>query len=179
MNAARMSVATALPTAVRLEQAGDAAAVRAVLADAFGGPAEADLVDRLRASDDIVLALVAELENRGIVGHIGFPRLAVDAASGSAPAVALAPLAVAIDLWNRGIGSALIGRGLALLAERGEQLVFVLGDPAYYGRFGFDAAAAASFVSPYSGPHFMALRLAQTAPSEGTVRYPSAFADLG
>ena len=86
MNAACMSAATALPTAVRPEQAGDAAEVRAVLVDAFG---------------------------------------------------------------------------------------------AYYGRFGFDAAAAASFVSPYSGPHFMALRLAQTASSEGTVRYPSAFVELG
>jgi putative acetyltransferase len=175
-----MSAVAALPTAVRLEQAGDAAAVRAVLADAFGGPAEADLVDRLRTNDDLVLALVAEVDDRGVVGHIGFPRLTVGApGGGSAPAVGLAPLAVTIDLWNRGIGGALVRRGLALLAERGEQLVFVLGDPAYYGRFGFHAAAAASFVSPYSGPHFMALRLAQTAPSDGTVRYPSAFAELG
>ena len=174
-----MNAATALPITVRPEQAGDAGAVRAVLAGAFGGPAEADLVDRLRTSNDLVLALVAEMDDRGIVGHIGFPRLAVDAPSGSTPAVGLAPLPVAVDQWNRGIGSALIGRGLAVLAERGEQLVFVVGDPAYYGRFGFDAAAAASFVSPYPGPHFMVLRLAQTAPSDGIVRYPSAFADLG
>jgi putative acetyltransferase len=175
-----MTAAAPLPVTVRAEHAFDAASVRRLLADAFGGRAEADLVDRLRTNDDLVLALIAEVDDRGVVGHIGFPRLTVDAPSGgSAPAVGLAPLAVAIDLWNRGIGSALVGRGLTLLAERGEQLVFVLGDPAYYGRFGFDAAAAASFVSPYSGPHFMALRLAQTAPSEGTVRYPSAFADLG
>ena len=174
-----MTAAAKLPITVRLEQAGDAVSVRTVLADAFGGRAEADLVDRLRTNGDLVLALVAELEDRCIVGHIGFPRLAVDAPDGSARAVGLAPLAVAVDLWNRGIGSALVRRGLALLAERGEQLVFVVGDPAYYGRFGFDAAAATPFVSPYSGPHFMVLRLAQTAPWEGTVRYPSALADLG
>jgi putative acetyltransferase len=171
--------AAPLAIAVRPEQAGDAAAVRTVLAGAFGGPAEAELVERLRASEDVVLALVAELEGRGVVGHVAFPRLAVDAPGGSEPAVGLAPLAVAAGLWRRGIGSALTRRGLGLLAERGEQIVFVLGDPAYYGRFGFDAAAAASFMSPYSGPHFMAVRLAQTAPSAGTVRYPSAFADLG
>ena len=175
-----MNAATALPITVRPEQAGDAGAVRAVLAGVFGGPAEADLVDRLRTSNDLVLALVAEMDDRGIVGHIGFPRLAIDApGGGSARAVGLAPLAVAVDQWNRGIGSALIGRGLAVLAERGEQLVFVVGDPGYYDRFGFDAAAAASFMSPYPGPHFMVLRLAQTAPSDGIVRYPSAFADLG
>jgi len=174
-----MTAAAPLSIAVRLEQAADAASVRAVLTDAFGGPAEADLVDRLRASNDLVLALVAELENRGIVGHIGFSRLAVDAPGGSPHAVGLAPLAVAADLRRRGIGGMLIRRGLTLLAQRGERLVFVLGDPACYRRFGFDAGAATSFVSPYSGPHFMLLRLAQTAPSDGIVRYPSAFADLG
>jgi putative acetyltransferase len=174
-----MTAVAKLPITVRLEQASDAVSVRAVLVDAFGGRAEADLVDRLRTNEDLVLALVAELDDRGIVGHIGFPRLAVDAPHGSAPAVGLAPLAVAVDLWNRGIGSALVRHGLAFLAERGERLVFVLGDPAYYGRFGFDAAAATPFVSPYSGSHFMVLRLAQTAPLDGIVRYPSAFADLG
>jgi putative acetyltransferase len=77
------------------------------------------------------------------------------------------------------VGSALVRHGLVLLAERGERVVFVLGDPAYYGQFGFDAAAAAPFMSPYRGPHFMVLQLAQTAPLDGTVRYPPAFAELG
>ena len=95
------------------------------------------------------------------------------------PAVGLAPLAVAADIRRHGVGGALVRRGLALLAERGEQLVFVLGDPAYYHRFGFDAAAAAPFMSPYRGPHFMVLRLATTAPLDGAVRYPPAFADVG
>ena len=174
-----MTAAAPLPITVRLERAGDAASVRAVLAGAFGRPDEADLVDRLRANQELVLALVAQLEDRGIVGHIGFSRLAVDTASRSVPAAGLAPLAVAADVRRRGVGSALVRRGLALLAERGEQVVFVLGDPAYYGRFGFDAAAAARFMSPYRGPHFMVLQLAQTAPLDGTVRYPPAFAELG
>ena len=166
-----MTAAAPLPIIVRLEQAGDVAPVRAVLAGAFGRPDEADLVDRLRANQELVLALVAEVDNRGIVGHIGFSRLAVDTASRSVPAAGLAPLAVAADVRRRGVGSALVRGGLALLAKHGERVVFVLGDPAYYGRFGFDASAAAQFMSPYRGPHFMVLQLAQTAPLDGAVRY--------
>ena len=118
------------------------------------------------------------------MGCGAFPRLSVESASPhtdrrSFPAVALAPLAVAADLRRRGIGAALVRRGLALLAERGEQLVFVLGDPAYYARFGFDPGAAGSFQSPYAGPRFMALRLARSAPMNGIVRYPPAFRPLG
>ena len=56
-NGARMSGVPAL----RQERADDAARVRALLVDAFGGPVEADLVDKLRAAGDLVLALVAEL----------------------------------------------------------------------------------------------------------------------
>jgi putative acetyltransferase len=66
-----------------------------------------------------------------------------------------------------------------MLAERGVQLVFVLGDPVYYRRFGFDARAATRFACPYSGSHFQLLRLCAGAVEEGTVRYPAAFAALG
>ena len=158
--------------------------MRTLLEGAFGGTAEADLVGGLRSSGDVVLLLVAARPDGTLVGCVAFPRLSVESASRhtdrrSDPAVALAPLAVAADLRRRGIGAALVRRGLALLAERGEQLVFVLGDPAYYARFGFDSGAAGSFQSPYAGSHFMALRLTRSAPMNGIVRYPSAFTPLG
>ena len=54
--------------------------------------------------------------------------------------------------------------------------MFVLGHPAYYARFGYSLAAADAFGSDYSGPHFMALRLNESAPITGQVRYPAAFA---
>jgi putative acetyltransferase len=166
---------------VRREQIADAAAVRAILEDAFGGSTEADLVDRLRASHDLVVALVAERVD-GIAGYVAFPRLLIEAPHfpvDGAQAVVLAPLAVAADLRRRGIGGALVRGGLAMLAEYGEQLVLVVGDPAYYSRFGFSRAAAASFRSPYSGSHFMALALTPTAPASGIVRYPSVFDQCG
>ena len=80
-----------------------------------------------------------------------------------------------------GVAAAMIRDGLARAAAAGWQGVFVVGDPAYYGRFGFDAAAACGFVSPYAGPHFMLLRLDPTPdlPRRGAVAYAPAFAALG
>jgi putative acetyltransferase len=64
-------------------------------------------------------------------------------------------------------------------AEKWE-IVFVLGDPAYYRRFGFDPALASGFTSPYAGPHLMALGLTQPlVKSADRVDYAPAFAALG
>ena len=62
----------------------------------------------------------------------------------------------------------------------GWEAVFVLGDPAYYERFGFSVAAAAGFASPYAGPYFMALGLNDgiIAPRTGRLAYARAFQDL-
>ena len=163
---------------IRPERAADGPLVRATLEAAFVSRAEAELVDWLRAQGELVLALVAERAGGGIVGFVGFPRLVVTHAGVEAPAVALAPIAVAVGMRGQGLGAALVEEGLARLASCNEALVFVVGDPAYYRRFGFDAEAARSFESPYSGTHFMVRRLAQDAPAAGVVHYPGAFADL-
>jgi putative acetyltransferase len=159
---------------IRPERTDDAAVIRGVLVAAFAGNAEADLVERLRRDGDLVVALVAE-EGGTVCGYVAFSRSTVQAA----PAVGLAPLAVAPDMQRRGTGGALVREGLRLLAARGEQLVFVLGDAAYYTGFGFDPAAAHPFESAYAGPHFMALRLNENAPRGGQVRYPAAFDQPG
>jgi putative acetyltransferase len=159
---------------IRPERAVDAGAIRAVLTAAFETSAEADLVERLRADGDLVLALVEE-HGGAVRGTIAFPRLIVDVAN----AVGLAPLAVTPCAQRRGIGGALVREGLRLLAAQGEQLVFVLGEPAYYERFGFDRAAARTFACKYAGDHFMALRVGDNAPARGEVRYPAAFDVLG
>jgi putative acetyltransferase len=159
---------------IRPERGRDAPVVRALLEAAFGGTAEADLVERLRADHDLLLALVAEQDH--VVGYIAFSRLVVEGTGRGDPAIALAPLAVAPAVQRCGIGTALMRTGLDMFTKAGEALVFVLGDPAYYCRFGF--APAEGFASPYAGPHFMARALAPDAPTAGVVRYPRAFADL-
>ena len=163
------------PTTIRPDVPGDAAGVRDVLRAAFQGEAEAKLVDELRADQDIALALVAVDAKENVVGYVAFPRLLV----GEMPCIGLAPLAVAPEYQRQGVGDALIARGMLALKQRGEKLAFVLGDPAYYKRFGFDPQAAAAFTSEYAGRYFMAYRLTADAPRSGTVHYPPAFERLG
>ena len=161
--------------AVRAETPADFAAIRAINTVAFGGAQEAALVDALRADGDLVLSLVAETGD-DIVGHVAFSRMQVEQAGRATPAVSLAPLAVRPEHQRRGLGTALVKSGLKQLTKRGETLVFVLGEPEYYGRFGFTTGRAARFTSPYPGPHFQSLTLSPQAPSSGTVRYARAFA---
>ena len=165
--------------ALRPEATDDALAIRALLEDAFGGGAEAALVERLRATGEMVLALAAVVSSDVVVGFISFVRLQIEMADGSRAGIALAPLAVGKAHQRRGIGSALVREGLHRLVARHEEIVFVLGDPAFYERFGFSVGEASAFTSRYQGAHFMALALTATAPNAGKVHYPAAFDDLG
>jgi putative acetyltransferase len=160
---------------IRPERPGDAAAVRALLDAAFGGDTESKVVEQLRADGDFVLSLVAE-SGEGIAAYAGFPRLVLQPDERNVPVAGLAPVGVSPPLQRRGIGGALIRDGLARLKDRAERLVFVLGDPAYYGRFGFTVMDG--FVSRYAGPYFQALMLAPDAPKAGRVSFPRAFDGL-
>ena len=95
-------------------------------------------------------------------------------------ALGLGPVAVFPEWRGQGMAAGLIENGLGLAAEAGWDAAFVLGDPAYYRRFGFDAARAEGFQSPYAGPHFMVRALSsQFAAGGGAVSYARAFAALG
>lgn len=158
---------------IREETRADCAAIRRVHLESFPSASEAGLVDDLRAEGDIRLSLVME-EGGAIVGHVLFSRM-------TAPfrALGLAPVAVLPSCRRRGVAARLIETGLALAAARGWEAVFVLGDATYYGRFGFEAAAAASYDNPYAGPHFMVKALSPLSITEGRVDYAPAFARLG
>ena len=95
-------------------------------------------------------------------------------------ALGLAPVAVKPERQRSGIGSELIRRGLDRARKAGWQGVFVVGDPGYYRRFGFDPALASGFRSGYAGPHLMVLALGTNLPvAEGAIEYASAFRVLG
>jgi putative acetyltransferase len=162
---------------VRPERAEDAAAVHALLIAVFPSAAEADLVERLRANRDLALALVAENGGR-IDGYAAFPKLIVEDAGRLHTVAGLAPVAVTPEWQRLGIGGALIREGHRLLFAQGYSLVFVLGDPAYYTRQGYDPDLALPFDCVYAGAHFMALQLNESAPKSGKVRYPAAFDPL-
>lgn len=143
-------------------------AIRQVVAAAFGRSEEAELVDALRASGDLVLALVAERAGQ-VCGCVAISRMAAPAG-----AIGLAPLAVLPSHQRLGIGTALVAESIERTRALGSAIIFVVGAPAYYARFGFSAEAAAGFSSRFAGPHFMALRLADDAAHSGRVAYPKA-----
>lgn len=157
---------------IREERPGDAAAIQALHRAEFAGNAEADLVDELRGSGKVLLSLVVEEAGR-IVAHILYTRIAVDGAENAA---ALAPIAVDLAHQKRGFGSKLIEEAHRRLPAMGIAIVFVLGDPAYYGRFGFSTVQAAAFRTPYDSPYMQSVKLAPGAPEAGTVVYPPPFA---
>lgn len=130
----------------------DRDAIRAVHLAAFqAGEAQlvAQLAIDLLAEDSTpeTLSLVAEVEG-AIVGHVAFSPISIDTIENYQGYI-LAPLGVKPGHQKHRIGSKLTESGRQQLARRGIDILFVYGDPAYYGRFGFSADAAAPFIPPY------------------------------
>ncbi|MEI4481959.1 MULTISPECIES: GNAT family N-acetyltransferase [unclassified Phyllobacterium] len=141
---------------------------------AFGGTGEVKLISRLRENNDVLLELVAR-KNGILTGHILFSRVKITGKNHDA--VALAPLAVLPEFQKQGVGSLLIQTAHTKLVAAGETLSLVLGDPAYYGRFGYEHLRAAGFESAYQGKYLQALAFAD-APSTGVLQYAPAFGAL-
>lgn len=158
---------------IRYAKPGDHAAIADAVAAAFGRPDEARLVERLRADEDKLFELVSE-DDGAIDGHIFFSRLWADR---SELYGALAPLAVRPGRQGAGLGSNLVRAGLECAEEFGCHGLLVLGEPAYYGRFGFSADAAREVVAPFRGlAAFQALALEDGAfAAPLSVAYPDAF----
>lgn len=169
---------------IRLEAPIDIAAIHEVNTQAFGRPAEADLVDALRGSDAWIpaLSLVAIREEAGgevVVGHALFCRIEIDTPEGAVEALSLGPVAVRPERQRAGVGGLLIRAGLEHAEELGFRAVIVLGHPEYYPRFGFLPASRFGITTTYEVPEeaFMALPLRPDGlvNIHGRVRYPPAF----
>jgi len=159
---------------IRTETPADIPAIDSLLRECFEGAEEAELVAALRDLGDLSLSLVAEADGT-VIGHIAFSPLLIE----SHPAAkyhALAPLAVSPDYRRRGGGADLSQSGLARLKESGAHGAIVLGNPVYYGRFGFRAEFAHALVCPWSGPNLQALHFQNPPPAlSGSLTYARAF----
>ncbi len=133
---------------LRAEGPADRAAVREVVEAAFGGPEVPVLLDDLRTSVAwLDLSFVAELEGE-VVAHVAFTRAWLDDPNAVVEVLVLSPLSVRPDLAGRGIGTALVTWALEALAGRDEPMVFLEGDPGFYGRLGFVRGELLGFSPP-------------------------------
>jgi putative acetyltransferase len=168
---------------IRREQIGDIAVIRAIVAAAFGHPdnpqqvvLEVTLLDNLRADKGWLpaLSLVAAHPVSGeAVGHVVCTRGTLD----GSPALALGPLAVRPDWQRRGVGTALMHAVLGAADALGEPLVGLLGNPVFYGRYGFRASSEYGILppNPQWGRYFQVRTLSAYRPMPGTFTYAEPF----
>lgn len=165
---------------IRLENPHDYPGIRAVNEGAFKTPAEAHLVDMLRDTADPILSLVAE-EQGEIVGHIMFSPVTLSAHN-ELKIMGLGPLAVIPAQQEKGIGTALVQKGLEECRQLGYGAVIVLGHPWFYPRFGFFPAARYHIRCEYDVPEdvFMLIELTPgyLEDAAGIIKYHPAFNEV-
>ena len=163
---------------LRPEAASDRTAIRRVHEAAFPSAAEADIVDTLRDAGDLTISIVAIIDDE-IVGHVAFSPVTLNDVDFG---LGLAPVAVLPAHQQSGIGSVLIQRGLDECRNRETDWVVVLGDPAYYSRFGFEPASQWGLRDEYGGGDAFQAQILGGNPTsvvDGLVKYASAFAVAG
>jgi putative acetyltransferase len=167
--------------AIRAASPADAEAVFEVNRRAFGEELEARLVEALTGRVEPCISLVAELDGT-VCGHIFFTPVHVRPEgdqAGSFRALGLGPMSVLPEHQNRGIGSKLVREGLRACRKIEEMIVFVLGHPHYYPRFGFIPCQPLGlrFEAPVPDEVFLVIELEEGALAgrTGTVHYHPEF----
>ena len=164
-----------METQIRAELPNDADTIDRVITEAFRSAAhssgtEASIVRNLRASGALTISLVALAEG-AVVGHVAISPVTIS--DGSCGWFGLGPLAALPKHQGRGIGNALVRHALDDLRRHGAAGCVVLGEPHYYGRFGFraDPQLRLDGVPP---EYFQALAFEGAHP-RGSVSYHAAF----
>ena len=159
----------------RDERPGDADRIRALTSTAFADAphsdgTEAAIVAALRAAGALTLSLVIEAEG-ALIAHAAFSPVTIDGRGGRW--FGLGPVSVHPAHQRAGLGGQLIRSGLNRLAANGAAGCVVLGDPAYYGRFGFVADPA--LVYPGVPTAYFQRLLIHGPAASGTVAYHPGF----
>ena len=160
--------------------AADQADALAVHEAAFPTDGEARLVALLTSRGKSRVSLVAESGGR-IVGHVLFSPVQVRGAASTSHGLGLAPLAVLPEFQRRDIGTKLVEAGLAACRQLGQPFVVVLGEPEYYGRFGFRRASLHGLANEYNADEafqVFELKAGGLHDVRGLVQYAPEFAEI-
>lgn len=160
---------------LRTEAPEDEAAIWAVTEDAFrfhphSRQTETQVLDALRRAGAVSLSLVA-YQGRRLVGHLVFAPVRIS--GGATGWHSLGPLSVAPEVQGTGVGTTLVWHGLRTLRHQGATGCVELGEPAYFGRFGFRSTPALRLKGAPPGC-FLARPFDRLIPM-GTVQYHQAF----
>ena len=160
---------------IRPESPADASAIHILTEAAFkdaphSSQTEAKIVAALRAAGALTVSLVAVVDGE-IVGHVAFSPVTINGVADGWEG--LGPVSVRPNVQGKGIGQALIREGLQQIAAAGAAGCIVLGDPAYYRRFGFEHDAELTY-GDVPGGYFRRLLLHGAAP-KGEVSYHPGF----
>lgn len=154
----------------------EAQAVHAIHAAAFDSDQEPRLADALRVDGDIACSLMA-VDGDAAIGNVILSPMTAELDGRLVRAVALGPIGVLPERQGQGIGGALIRAAIEWARAQGFAIMFLLGEPDYYSRFGFSAEAARRYASPYAGKYWQALALddAPAGIGAGRADYAPAF----
>lgn len=147
---------------------------RAFLSHPYSHQTEQFIIRALRADHALSVSLVAE-EGGLVVGHIALSPVTVS--DGAAGWYGLGPISVEPDLQRRGIGRTLMESGLAELRKIGASGCVLVGDPAFYIRFGF-ANDPTLVLEGVPQEFFLSLSLG-TSSAHGNVQFHPAFQAKG
>jgi len=130
-------------------------------------PCDQHIVDGLRESGALVLSLVAH-SGQTVIGQVALSPASI----GDARYLCLGPIAVSPDHQRKGVGSALMGHALGVAQAYGRDGVVLMGNPAYYSRFGFEKFDAVTF----DGEGAEYIQVLPFGPSpEGAVKFHAVF----
>ncbi len=135
---------------IRPEIINDIEQIRQVNLAAFGLPAEANIVNKIRVRCSDIVSLVAE-DAGVVVGHILFSPVLIKSQDIAVNGMGLAPMAVLPNRQRQGIGSMLVRAGLKILRDRACPFVTVLGHSKFYPKFGFELASKYDVTSQWPG----------------------------
>lgn len=167
---------------IRPEQPIDLDQIHDLHRAAFAGPAEAALVDTIRAGANFIpeLSLVAVTGDGSVLGHVLISRVELQPHASEAermPALALAPLGVLPPHQGRGIGAALMREATERADMLAEPFTVVLGSPPFYAQFAFVPALPLGLTGPYdaAGDAFRVRLRPGAEVTPGRIVYPPAF----